>query len=144
MRQLLLLTLPLWASCASARWERNIAERPIEAAQVSALALGVDDVASCLAKLGAPTHVWPRATGEVILAYGWLRADHWGFRVSIATRGNTSPFVDFDSLGAETKGYALDFDAGWILRSVHFGYLEDLAEALVQPKSAARFGEGEL
>ena len=57
-------------SCVSFRWDRVIEERPLEIARVSALEIGRDDLASCVRQLGAPTHVWPRDAGEIVLAWG--------------------------------------------------------------------------
>lgn len=128
-------------SCVSFRWDRVIEERPLEIAKVRALEIGRDDLASCVRLLGAPTHVWPRDAGEIVLAWGSASTRQWGFRVSAALRGTSSPVFDFDSIGANTVGHVLWFDRRWILQGVHFGHLKDLANGTVVEKSAIRFDE---
>ncbi len=134
----LALCAPL-AGCVSFRWDRVTEEQPPPPHEVSRLVIGEDSVTTCLQRLGAPTHVWPRDAGEMVLAYAWASAAQWGFRVSAALRGTSAPVFDFDNLGANTVGYALWFDRDWKLSAVHFGHLEELANGASHSKSNVRF-----
>jgi hypothetical protein len=141
MRRAAALSLALLASCVSFEYNRTLQEAPLHEDAVAELVPGRDDVASCLQRLGAPTHVWPRASGELALAYGWAQSTSWGVQVSVALRGTSAPVFDFDSLGSRTVGYVLWFDRDWRYQRSDYGHLEDLRRGLEHERSAARFDE---
>ena len=60
----------------------------------------------------------------------------WGVGVRYALADYVSASLHYDSIGANTKGYVLLFDADWRLTAVRKGYLRDLTFEFARPRPA--------
>ena len=124
-KRLALLALSLlFTSCVSVVWEREHWHRPPRVDPVSALQEG-DDLASCLEVLGAPLKAW-QVTEGYALSWAWYDAHELSCKLQIPLSQNGSTSFKYTSIGRETEGLLLLFDAEDKLILFKEGFLQDL------------------
>jgi hypothetical protein len=113
------------SSCFSFNWKRATAEEQLPRGAFDALAPG-DDLAQCLATLGAPLEVWEYRVDGLAIAYGWLDQDSKGFGITLPISRGAHASFNYDDSSRDVPGAVLFFDASWKLVSVRRGMLRDL------------------
>ena len=137
-RRLLAFLAPLaplvLGGCLNFNYVYRSIDEPIDGAVIERLAPDRDDLAACLARLGAPRYVWELPNDGCALAYGWSSHADWGFSVSWSPRELSygGPSFEFDSTDETFFGVVLMFDGQLLLRAVRRGYLRDIAADLVR------------
>lgn len=120
-------SLLLLGSCVRFGYGVTHLEEPLDPAALQALRPGIDDLGSCLARLGAPHHVWEyRGDG---VAIGWHYSDGSDFDLDISYSlprqfSGASFSIDWDDL--ELPGAVLWFDRDLRLVEWKQGTMRDL------------------
>ena len=120
----------LFAGCLTGEYKRVTINEPIDRQLLRALKPGVDDLASCLAALGAPVDVREyqvepdNACGMALIWY-WTDQAGWGAKVSTVFRGVSVSF-EFDWTGTDLPGCVLWFDRDLQLESYREGMVGQL------------------
>jgi hypothetical protein len=127
-----LLPLAL-AACLNVNYVHYSIDQPLDDAVLATLTPDRDDLAACLARLGAPRYVWEQPHDGFALAYGWLDEADWGLSASWAPREFSygSASFEFDSTASDFVGVVLLFDGTLRLR-IRRGYLREIANDLRQ------------
>ena len=136
MKWFIPIVLASLASCVTGSYQREIELERIAASRAAGLEPGQSDLSDCLDALGAPSYVWEYRGDGLALGYAWLHRKGWGVGVSYAVADYASASFNYDSLGSNTKGYLLTFDAEWKLTAVRKGYLRDLTIEFARPRPA--------
>ena len=89
------------------------------------LQVGVDDLESCLARLGAPLVVRENGAG-ILLAWGWAHEREWGLTASIPVTDQNSASFSYNDADLGLTGLALFFDSTWTLTAIRRGLLADV------------------
>jgi hypothetical protein len=126
----LLLSALLAGGCVTVRWQRQLGNEHISAAQVEAVRADGSDLAHAMGELGAPLFVWELPQGSFALAYGWLRDRGLGGTVTVPLSRAWSPSYTYADVDANLYGLVLIFDYRTRLQMVREGYLTELAAEL--------------
>lgn len=127
---LLLLTLPL-TGCLRFGYGVTHFEAPLDQAALHGLRPGVDDLGSCLQKLGAPNHVFEYQGSGLAIAWHWSDGSDLDLDISYSFSkelSSASFSLDLDDLSI--PGAVLWFDADWKLLSWREGNMRDIASGL--------------
>lgn len=128
------------AGCVTGSYQRAMVDEPIPEARLQALQIGVDDLGSCLAALGAPHRVFEVQVGEnldagMALLWVWRDTAGFGVQVSVAMR-DASVSWSGDYAAAELPGCMLWFDPDLRLQGWQRGTLGDLLPRRRRPAPA--------
>ena len=132
----LALVALLAGGCVTVRWERQLGDEHISAAQVEAVRAGPADLTQAMDELGAPLFVWELPEGSFALAYGWLRDRGLGGTVTIPLSRAWSPSYTYADLDVNLYGLVLIFDYRARLLVVREGYLSEIVAELRQARPA--------
>ncbi len=117
-------------------------QEPVDHVALVALRPGVDDLASCLQRLGAPNHVFEYCGDGVALAWHYTDGSDFDFDVSYAlSREATSASFSIDWDDTDMPGAVLWFDSDLKLLAVREGAMRDLTSGLHQRPSTADDGD---
>lgn len=113
-------------------------QEPVDHGILVALRPGVDDLTSCLARLGAPNHVFEYRGDGVALAWHYTDASDLDVDLSYAvSREATSASFSLDWDDTDMPGAVLWFDADLRLLEVREGAMRDLTGGLrLRPSDA--------
>ena len=124
MRLLPVALACLLGGCVSVSFDRVRGLEPVADEVLLDLREGKADLALCLRRLGAPSHVHELPDGGMALAWAWIDSLSWGIQISVALRGvNLS--ADYDAERRDFEGAVLFFDREQRLVKVERGLLRD-------------------
>lgn len=130
-----------FAGCVSGSYERQTQDEPTSAARLESLRPGQDDLASCLALLGAPHRVFEyragadQAAGAALL---WFWRDSSGFGIEVSSASDNVPgSVSFDLSGTDLPGCMLWFGPDLVLQRWQQGLVGDLLPGRTRPQGPA-------
>ena len=120
-------TAMLAASCVQFTYAVQYEDNPVPDATLAQLMPGVDDLSSCLSKLGAPHHVFEYRYDGLALLWHHVDSSGWGARFSMSVvRGAPGARFSMDSDSAEMPGAMLWFDGDYKLVEWRKGMMRDL------------------
>jgi len=129
------------AGCVTGSYERETLDEPTPTARLQSLRPGHDDLASCLAVLGAPHRVFEyragadQAAGAALL---WFWRDTSGFGIEVSSPSDNVPgSVSFDLQGTDLPGCMLWFGPDLVLLRWQQGLVGDLLPGRVRPQDPA-------
>lgn len=114
-------------ACLHVDYVRERVNEPIPEAATEGLAIGAATLTDVIARLGAPSLVWPSENGEVVLAYAWRDDAGWGVSLSYSFDRFANASLEWDSDHAEIPAIVLHLDRELRLRMIQRGLLRDLA-----------------
>lgn len=130
----------LFAGClVSGSYKRETINEPVDRESLSALQPGVDDLARCLAVLGAPVDVREyqvdvdRGSGLALIWY-WSDRAGWSAKASPFVRSQSLSF-EFDYTGTDLPGCVLWFDRNLKLEAYREGMVGQLVAARRRPSA---------
>lgn len=108
------LLLPLWllaAGCLRFSYVVRTEDAPLDGATLGTIQPGVTDLGACLARLGAPNHVFEYRVHGMALLWRFVDSSGWGASLSYSLdRVAPSASFNFDSDDADTTGVMMWFD----------------------------------
>src|SRR5690606_20185960 len=113
--------------CLHVDYVRERVNEPIPETATEGLAIGAATLDDVIARLGAPTLVWPSENGEVVLAYAWRDDAGWGVSLSYSFDRFANASLEWDWDHAEIPAIVLRLDRELRLRMIQRGLLRDLA-----------------
>ncbi len=120
-------TAALAAACVQLSYTVQYEDNPVPDAMLAQLVPGQDDLASCLARLGAPHHVFEYRYDGLALLWHHVDSSGWGARFSMSVvRGAPGARFSMDSDSAEMPGAMLWFDGDYKLLEWRKGMMRDL------------------
>lgn len=127
----------LAAGCLQGEYNRITVDEPLRDEMVAPLRPGVDTLAECLARLGAPHRVFEYRVGQdgtsgAALLWLWREAAGWGIQVSGGTDEASGSF-SFDLADTELPGCVLWFGPDLVLERWQRGTLGDLLPGRQRP-----------
>lgn len=118
-------------------------QEPVDHGALAALRPGVDDLTSCLQRLGAPNHVFEYRGDGVALAWHYTDASDFDVDISYAvSREASSASFSIDWDDTDMPGAVLWFDSDLKLIEVREGAMRDLTSGLRQRPSSADDDDG--
>lgn len=126
-RTALLTAAALASSCVQLSYTVRYEDNPVADEKLAHLTPGEDDLASCLARLGAPHHVFEYQYDGVALLWHHVDSSGWGAQLS-TNFGRGAPDASFrmDSDSAARPGAMLWFDSNYKLLKWRKGMMRDL------------------
>lgn len=133
------LALCAWAAagCVSFTFRRETREAPIHDAELEALETGRTALGDVLDRFGAPLFVWEYKGDGTALAYGALRDDERGIRVSAPVAREFSASFDYSESDARLRGVVFLFDENGTLEQWRRGLLADIRAETSSRRPAA-------
>lgn len=132
--------LPLvLAGCVSGAYSRDTINEAVDREVLRSLQPGFDDLASCMAVLGAPVDVREyqvdadRGSGLALIWF-WSDRAGWSVKASTILRSQSISF-EFDYTGVDLPGCVLWFDRDLKLESYREGMVGQLVAARRQPSA---------
>ena len=117
----------LSASCVQLSYGVRYEDNPVAEDQLTALQPGVDDLASCLARMGAPHHVFEYQYDGVALLWHHVDSSGWGATFSMSlVRNAPGARFSMDSDSANMPGAMLWFGPDYKLLRWRKGMMRDL------------------
>ncbi len=108
---LLLLLCLSTVGCLQFRYTRTHTEEPVPAERLQVLRPGADDLASCLAALGAPHFVWEYQGEGAAIGYVAGDSHDWSVRVSYSVDSLRNVSFEYGAGDLALSGVVLWFDA---------------------------------
>ena len=118
----LLAAVLVGPGCVTATWTKLSRHREVQGDDE--LQPGRDDLAACLARLGAPLIVRENGDGAV-MAWGWAKEQAWGVTVYVPLKSAEVSFAYDRGLFGLT-GVVLFFDHLWQLTAIERGSLAEI------------------
>jgi len=124
------LSCLLLAGCIQLTYSVQSVEGQLPAAALASLQPAVDDLGSCLRKLGAPHYVWEYLGDGVALGWVALDASGWSFEVGYNFERFFTTSFALDTASSNLPGVVLWFDADLRLKKWRQGRMRDLTSGL--------------
>lgn len=127
----------LAAGCVQGEYNRITVDEPLREELVAPLRPGVDTLAQCLERLGAPHRVFEYRVGQdgtsgAALLWVWREAAGWGVDVSAGTEEASGSF-SFNLADTDLPGCVLWFGPDLVLERWQRGTLGDLLPGRQRP-----------
>lgn len=116
----------LGAGCVSFTFRRETRETPVRNTDLQSVEVGRTSFGDVLTRFGAPLSVWEYKGDGTALAYGALRDNQRGVRVSVSVVRELSASVDYSESDARLRGVVFLFDADGSLEQWRRGLLADI------------------
>lgn len=119
-----------FASCVG--YVRFQIEEPVSEQALASLAVG-QELGDCLARLGAPTHVYEYRGDGAALLWAWSDADDWSADLRVPLQEHVSASFELDLTDTEAVGCMLWFGPDLRLERWRQGRLGELMPVRVRP-----------
>ncbi|MCK5944303.1 MAG: hypothetical protein KAI24_20115 [Planctomycetes bacterium] len=125
-------------ACVTGSYDQVSINEPVDLEALRALEPGRDDLASCLAKLGAPVAVQEyrvaadRSSGMALI-WWWSRRYGWGLDISVPVYDEQSVSFEMDFGGTDMPGCVLWFGEDLVLERWREGLVGELLAGRRRP-----------